>query len=155
MHKYSLNQVVLIGRLGMAPEKRISTSGVVIANISLATTTTRRVEFSDEWSEETEWHKCIAFGKIAEHICNYGDKGRLCNVIGRLQTRKWTDQGGVDHYTTSIIVEQFQFLDKREQQAYVPGNASNKGARSIYPEQETIPDPDPKDDNYQEEDLPF
>ncbi|MDZ7795545.1 MAG: single-stranded DNA-binding protein [Candidatus Marinimicrobia bacterium] len=152
MHKYSLNQVVLIGRLGMAPEQRETTSGTVIANISLATTTTRKVEFDpDKWEENTEWHKCVAFGKIAQFICNYGDKGRLCNVIGRLQTRKWTDQGGVDHYTTSIVVEQFQFLDKRDQ-SYQP-----QCRQPIYPDHQSIPDRD--NDNMDipqdTEDLPF
>ncbi len=154
MNKNSLNQVVLIGRMGMAPEQRSSTSGMIIANISIATTISKKVEFSEDWTEETEWHKCVAFGKTAEHICKYGDKGRLCNIIGRLQTRKWVDQKGVDHYTTSIIVEQFQFLDKRDQ-SYRPGEQPKSNQRSVYPEQEVLPDPG--DDNAQidEEELPF
>ena len=147
MHKYSLNQVTLIGRLGQNPELRTTTTGTTIANMSIATTTSRKVDFAqNEWQEETEWHRCTAFGKIAEHIGRYGSKGRLCYLIGRLQTRKWTDNGGTDHYTTSILVDQFQFLDKSE----------NSQPRQIYDQQETIPSgqespalPD------EEEDLPF
>lgn len=147
MHKHSLNQVTIIGRLGQAPERRSTTTGLAIANMSVATTTTRKADFSnDQWQEETEWHKCTAFGKQAEYIHRYGSKGRLVYLLGRLQTRKWTDNGGTDHYTTSILVDQFQFLDKGEQVQ----------PRSPYQEQETLPEsegsPQPPE---KEDDLPF
>jgi single-strand DNA-binding protein len=147
MHKNSLNQVVLIGRLGQNPEQRSTTSGMTIANMSIATTTSKKVEFAaNEWTEETEWHRCTAFGKIAEHACRYGAKGRLVYLIGKLQTRKWTDNNGTDHYTTSVLIDQFQFLDKNE----------NAQSKSPYVQQETIPDstdtpPVPEE----EDDLPF
>ena len=147
MHKHSLNQVTIIGRLGQAPERRSTTTGLAIATMSIATTTTRKVEFAtNEWQEETEWHKCTAFGKQAEYIHRYGSKGRLVYLLGRLQTRKWTDNGGTDRYTTSILVDQFQFLDKNE----------NTQSKSPYAQQETIPEstdthPEPEE----EDDLPF
>lgn len=147
MHKTSLNQVVLIGRLGQDPDRRDTTSGTIVVNLSIATTTTRKVEFTDQWSEETEWHKCVAFGKIAEYIHKYGSKGRQCYVIGRLQTKKWTDNAGVDHYTTSVLIDQFQYLDKREQQGQ---------SRSPYQQQETTPEtPSYHEPLPPEDDLPF
>jgi len=147
MHKHSLNQVVLIGRLGQDPEQRATTSGMTVANMSIATTTSKKSDFAPyEWKEETEWHRCTAFGKIAEHVCRYGAKGRLIYVIGKLQTRKWTDNGGTDHYTTSILVYQFQFLDKKE----------NYQSRSPYPQQETIPEAtETQKAQDEEDDLPF
>lgn len=145
MHKNSLNQVVIIGRLGQDPDRRDTSSGTIVVNLSLATTTTRKVEFTNEWSEETEWHKCVAFGKIAEHIHKYGAKGRQCYLLGRLQTKKWTDKGGVNHYTTSILIDQFQFLDKRDQSQ----------PRSPYQQQETIPAESVPSLPQEEDDLPF
>ena len=147
MHKHSLNQVIIIGRIGQDPERRTTTSGLDIANMSVATTTAKKVEFArDEWKEETEWHRCTAFGKIAAYITRFAAKGRLVYLSGRLQTRKWTDNGGTDHYTTSILVEQFQFLDKGDQVQ----------PKSPYQDQETLPEAEePSIPPEEDDDLPF
>ena len=108
-----LNKVILIGNLGGNPEVRYTQNGHAIANISLATTTTRRDKESGEIHERTEWHRIVFFNRLAEIVGEFLKKGSKVFVEGPLRTRKWTDKNGMDRYTTEIIASEMLMLDSR------------------------------------------
>ena len=100
----SLNQVQLIGNLGNDPEIRYMPSGSAVANLSIATTEKWRDKTTGETKEQTEWHRVVIFGKLAEVAGEYLRKGSKVFIEGGLRTRKWSDQQGVERYTTEINV---------------------------------------------------
>lgn len=100
----SLNQVQLIGNLGNDPEVRYMPSGGAVANLSIATTEKWKDKTTGEPKEQTEWHRVVIFGKLAEIAGEYLRKGSKVFIEGGLRTRKWTDQAGVERYTTEINV---------------------------------------------------
>jgi single-strand DNA-binding protein len=106
----SLNQVQLIGNLGQDPVIRHTAEGKVIANFSLATTESWKDKTSGEKKEVTEWHRCVAYDKLAEIIGEYVKKGSQLFVQGSLKTRKWADRDGVEKYTTEIIVKELKMI---------------------------------------------
>jgi single-strand DNA-binding protein len=107
-----VNKVILIGNLGSDPELRYTPSGTAVATLSVATN--RKWKDRDgNMQDETEWHRVIVWDKSAEFCGNYLSKGSKVYVEGRLQTRKWKDQAGVDRYTTEIISTTVQNLTPR------------------------------------------
>jgi len=107
-----VNKVILIGNLGADPKVSYTQSGMAVANLSVATN--RRVKDREgNFQDETEWHRVIVWDKRAEFCGNYLSKGGKVYVEGRLQTRKWKDQSGVDRYTTEIVAETIQSLTPR------------------------------------------
>lgn len=100
----SLNQVQLIGNLGQDPEVRYMPSGGAVANLSIATTEKWRDKTTGETKEDTQWHRVVIFGKLAEVASEYLRKGSKVFIEGGLRTRKWTDQAGVERYTTEVNV---------------------------------------------------
>lgn len=98
------NKVFLIGNVGKDPEIKYLSSGDAVANFSLATTMKVKGE------EKTEWHKIVAFGKVAEVIEKYITKGSRICVEGRLQTDEWEDKNGAKHYTTKIVLSDLSML---------------------------------------------
>lgn len=100
----SLNKVELIGNLGNDPEIRYMPSGGAVANLSIATTESWKDKTTGEKKEQTEWHRVVIFGKLAEIASEYLRKGSKVFIEGSLRTRKWQDQAGVDRYTTEINV---------------------------------------------------
>ena len=108
----SYNKVILIGRLGRDPELRYTLSGTPVANFPLATSETY-TDNNGKKQEKTEWHRIVIWGKQAESVANYLSKGRLALVEGSLQTRKWTDNQGLDRYTTEIRAQRVVFLDSQ------------------------------------------
>lgn len=107
-----VNKVILIGNLGQDPEVRYMPNGNAVTNFTLATSETWKDKNTGADQEKTEWHRCVAFRKPAEIIGEYMRKGSKIYVEGRLQTRQW-EKEGQKHYTTEIVVDQFQFLDSR------------------------------------------
>ena len=107
-----LNKVMLIGRLGRDPEIRYSQGGTAVVNFSIATSEQWTDKNTGERQEKTEWHRIVVFGKQAETCERYLSKGRQIYVEGRLQTRSW-EKDGQTHYTTEIVVSNFQFLGDR------------------------------------------
>jgi single-strand DNA-binding protein len=105
MANRGINKVILIGHLGQDPEVRYMPNGNAVANITLATSETWRDKQTGEQKERTEWHRVVFFGKLAEIAGEYLRKGSQVYVEGRLQTRKWQDQGGQDRYTTEVVVD--------------------------------------------------
>jgi single-strand DNA-binding protein len=109
----SVNKVILVGNLGRDPEVRYTPDGAAIANVSIATTSKYKNK-SGEMVEETEWHRVVCFGRLAEIVGEYLKKGRSIYVEGRLKTRQYTDENGVKKYTTDIIASELQMLGSRE-----------------------------------------
>ena len=105
----SVNKVILIGNLGKDPEIRTLNSGDRVANLRIATSETWRDRASGERKEKTEWHQVVIFNenivKVAEQ---YLKKGSTVYVEGAIQTRKWTDQQGVEKYSTEIVLQKFR-----------------------------------------------
>lgn len=104
MASKGVNKVILVGNLGQDPEIRYMPSGGAVANISIATSESWKDKNTGEQKEKTEWHRVVIFGKLAEIAGEYLKKGSQVYIEGALQTRKWTDQSGVDKYTTEIVV---------------------------------------------------
>jgi single-strand DNA-binding protein len=105
----SVNKVILIGNLGKDPEIRRLNSGEPVVNLRVATTESWRDKQSGERKEKTEWHNVVIFNenivKVAEQ---YLKKGSSVYIEGQLQTRKWTDQQGVEKYTTEIVLQKYR-----------------------------------------------
>ena len=107
-----INKVILIGNLGSEPELRYMPSGGAVVNVSLATSETWKDKETGQPQEKTEWHRLAFFGRLAEIAGEYLHKGSKIYVEGRLQTRKWQDQNGQDRYTTEVICNEMQMLDR-------------------------------------------
>ncbi len=105
----SVNKVILVGNLGKDPEVRSTQDGSKIVNLALATSETWNDRASGERKEKTEWHRVVIFNdRIADVAEKYLKKGAKVYVEGSLQTRKWTDQTGVEKYTTEIVIGKFR-----------------------------------------------
>ena len=105
----SINKVILVGNLGRDPEIRSTQDGQRIANFTLATSENWRDRTSGERKERTEWHRVVIFNeRLAEIAEKYLRKGSKVYLEGALQTRKWTDQGGQERYTTEIVLGKFR-----------------------------------------------
>ena len=109
----SVNKVIVVGNLGRDPETRYMPDGAAITNVSVATSFQWTDKASGEKKEETEWHRVVFRGKIAEVAGEYLTKGSQVYVEGRLRTRKWQDKEGQDRYTTEIVAERMQMLGAR------------------------------------------
>ena len=104
MASRGVNKVILVGNLGQDPEVRYMPSGGAVANITLATSESWRDKATGEMKEQTEWHRVVLFGKLAEAAGEYLRKGSQVYIEGQLRTRKWTDQSGQEKYTTEVVV---------------------------------------------------
>lgn len=116
----SVNKVILVGNVGKDPEIRRMQDGRAIANLSIATSETWRDKNSGERKEKTEWHRVVIFNEgLCKVVEQYVKKGAKLYIEGALQTRKWTDQSGVDKYSTEIVLQGFnstlQMLDSGKQ----------------------------------------
>lgn len=104
----SVNRVILVGNLGRDPEIRSLNNGDRVCNLNLATSESWRDKSSGERKEKTEWHRITIFNenlvKVAE---NYLKKGSTIYVEGQLQTRKYTDQQGIEKYATEVVLKPF------------------------------------------------
>lgn len=106
----SVNKVIVVGNLGRDPEVRTFPSGDRVANVTVATTDKWKDKQSGEMREATEWHRIVFNGRLAEIVEQYLRKGSQVYVEGSLRTRKWTDQSGVEKFTTEIRADQMQML---------------------------------------------
>ena len=106
----SINKVIIVGNLGRDPESRYSPSGEQVTRVSIATTDSRKDRQTGERIENTEWHRVVFFGKLAEIAGQYLKKGSQVYVEGRLRTSKYTGKDGIERYSTDIIASQMQML---------------------------------------------
>src|SRR3984893_16447255 len=105
----SVTKVILVGNLGRASEIRNTQDGSKIVNLALATSETWNDKASGERKEKTEWHRVVIFNdRVADVAERYLKKGAKVYVEGSLQTRKWTDQGGQERYSTEIVLGKFR-----------------------------------------------
>lgn len=101
-----MNKVTLIGRLGAEPEQR-DVNGKPVTNLRIATSETWRDRDSGDKREKTEWHRVTVWGEGKAKYLGYAKKGTLLLVEGKLETRKWTDQQGVEKFSTEVVVTDF------------------------------------------------
>lgn len=108
----SLNKAMIIGRLGQDPEVRYTQSNTAVANLSIATSE-RYKDSTGEWKENTEWHRVVAWGRLAEICQEYLKKGSQVYIEGPIQTRQWEDRDGQTRYTTEIKALTMTMLDSK------------------------------------------
>lgn len=109
----SVNKVIIVGNIGRDPETRFLPSGDALTNISVATSDRYKDKATGEMKETTEWHRITFFGKLAEIAGQYLKKGSQVYVEGKLRTRKFTDQAGVEKYSTEIVADSMQMLGSK------------------------------------------
>lgn len=112
----SINKVILIGNLGQDPEVRFMPNGGAVANFTVATQERWKDKQTGEQKEKPEWHRIVAYNRLAEIIGEHLKKGSQVYIDGRLQTRKWQNQQGTDQYTTEIIANEMRMLGRKPQQ---------------------------------------
>jgi len=126
----SVNKVTLLGNVGKDPEIRSSASGVMVANLTLATSD-RFQDAQGGWQDRTEWHTLVAFKRTAEIVRDYVKKGSKLYIEGKLQTRSWDDkESGAKKYRTEIIVNELVLLSGREEGAGGGGGYSRAASSS-------------------------
>lgn len=137
----SLNKVTIIGHLGRDPEIKHMQNNTAVANFSVATSESWKDKSSGEWQEKTEWHRVVAWRQAADKVERLNlRKGSLVYVEGKLETRKYTDQNGVEKYSTEIVANWIMGLDKKEK---------------AEPKAEQASMPMPGGDSSIDDDLPF
>lgn len=132
-----VNKVLILGRLGKDPETRYTSDGKAVVSLSVATSTQSK-DSTGAKTEYTEWHKVSAFNNAAEAAGKYLKKGDRLFVEGSLRTRKWTDQQGVERYSTEIVAGRLEFLSDKHTQ-----NSQN------------ISPPESQADGFPDDDIPF
>jgi len=138
MAKGTKNLVILIGNLGQDPEMRHMTDGKANATFSVATTQAWKDKDGNK-QEKTDWHRCVAWGKLAEIIGEWLKKGSKVYIEGRLQTRTYDDSNGKKCYITEVVATDMEML----------GNKEQKKKTEVPP-----PEPTPQDGS-NDADLPF
>jgi single-strand DNA-binding protein len=152
----TINKVILIGRLGADPDVRYTADGTPIVTFNMATNEPVR-SAEGAWEERAEWHRIVAYRKLAENMANLLSKGRLVYIEGKLQTRQWQDTQGVKRYTTEIVARDIQLMDSAGSRSGQPAAGENygkTGAASSFTRQsdmEELPPPS----NSQEDEIPF
>lgn len=126
MASKGVNKVIIIGNLGQDPEVRYTKSNEAIATLSIATSESWKDKTNGQPKEITEWHRCVAYKRLAEIAGEYLKKGSKVYIEGKLQTRKWQAQDGTDRYTTEIVIKDLQMLDGKPQGGQQQNPASNQ-----------------------------
>jgi single-strand DNA-binding protein len=126
----SVNKVTLLGNVGKDPEIRSSASGVMVANLTLATSD-RQKDAQGNWQDRTEWHNLVVFNRTAEIVRDYVKKGSKLYIEGKIQTRSWDDkESGQKRYRTEIIVNELVLLSGREEGSGAASGGYNRAANS-------------------------
>ena len=142
-----VNKVILIGNLGRDPEIRYTPDGTAVANFSIATSREWSDRNTGEKKKQVEWHRIVAFRRLAEICGEYLSKGSQIYIEGHLQTREWDDKDGNKRYTTEIVANQMQMLGSR--------SSANAAGPSQYASP-SVPDiPGPASHGIEEDDIPF
>lgn len=135
-----VNKAIIVGNLGKDPETRFMPNGNAVCEITLATSENWKDRDGNQ-QERTEWHKVVAYGRLAEIMGEYLRKGRQVYIEGRIQTDKWQDKEGKDRYTTKIIANEMQMLGGRDSMGGSGGEASFGGGNkpAAKPQQQPAP----------------
>jgi len=150
-----VNKVILVGNLGRDPEMKYTASGAAIANITVATSDSWNDKQTGEKVEKTEWHRVVAFQRLAEIMGEYLKKGSQVYIEGRLQTRKWQDQNGQDRYTTEVVASDMQMLGSRGGEGGGRPQGSGGGFRSNPPAQQPPTPAGSEGGGFDDDDIPF
>lgn len=156
-----LNKASIIGNLGNDPDMRYTQSDTAVCNISVATTE-RWKNKDGERVEETEWHRVVAFGKLAEIMGEYLRKGSQVYIEGKIKTEKYTDKEGIERYSTKIYANEMKMLggrrDEGGQREERPAREDRAPAQSSGSRRSggggTRRAPPPRDD-FPDDDIPF
>jgi single-strand DNA-binding protein len=124
----SVNKVILVGNVGRDPELRYTQGGQPVASFSIATNE-RFKDKDGNWKDRTEWHRIVAWGRLAEICGEYLRKGRQVYVEGRIQTRDWEDKEGQKRQTTEIVILGMQMLGSRGEGGGSMGGGDDRGPR--------------------------
>ena len=155
-----INKVILVGNLGAKPELKYGASGNAVTNLSVATSDSWTDKNTGQKQERTEWHRVSLFGKLAEVAAQYTDKGSKVYVEGKLQTTKYTDNAGIEKYSTSVVVGGFngvfQMLDRRDDSNMnTPSESSNTPMEAPTQNAQAAPKITPVAKDEFEDDIPF
>ena len=131
-----INKVILVGNLGKDPEMRYTADSRAVANLTIATSEQWKDKNTGQQQEKTEWHRVVAFGRLAEIIGDYVKKGSQVYIEGKIQTRKWQDQQGQDRYTTEIVANEMQMLGGKRDD----NQRQNTPQRQQAPQQQQAPE---------------
>jgi len=128
----SLNKAMIIGNLGADPEMRYTPNGQAVTEFRVAVNRSYRGQ-NDEWVEETEWFRVVAWGPLAERTAENLRKGRKVYVEGRLRTRQWEDKEGQKRYTTELIASQVTSLERAPREGGDGSDAAPAGRSDAAP----------------------
>jgi single-strand DNA-binding protein len=149
-----INKVILIGNLGRDPEIRYTQDGQAVVNFPLATTLEWRDKATGEKRDKTEWHRIVAFRKLAEICGEYLSKGRQVYIEGRLQTRSY-EQDGVTKYITEVVASDMQMLgSKSDSSSGAGGYGGGYSGGPSYDDQSSS-GPGPGSAGGPDDDIPF
>lgn len=127
-----MNKVILIGRAGADADVKFFPDGGALCNVSVATSRNWKDKTSGEKVSETEWHRVVFSGRLAEIAGEFVKKGRELSVEGRLKTRKWADKEGVERYTTEVIADRMELLGGKSEYSGDAEGSQNSAAPSGY-----------------------
>lgn len=150
-----LNKVTLIGRCGRDPDVRSSQDGKAVANLAVATSESWKDKQTGERKEQTEWHRVVMFGRLAEIAGEYLKKGSLVYIEGSLRTRKWQDKDGQDRYTTEIHCSELKMLGSRSDGSPSPSPQPPRQSRNQNGGGGHTPLPTGEDNGDWDDDIPF
>ena len=150
-----VNKVILVGNLGRDPEMKYTASGAAIANITVATSESWNDKQTGEKVEKTEWHRVVAFQRLAEIMGEYLRKGSQVYIEGKLQTRKWQDQNGQDRYSTEVVANDMQMLGARGGEGGGGRPQGGGGGFRNNPQNEQTPSQPKPDNDFADDDIPF
>ncbi len=134
-----VNKVILIGNLGRDPEITYTPAGLAVARFSIATSETWKDKSTGDKKEKTEWHRVVAFGKLAEICGEYLIKGKQIFIEGRLQTSSY-EKDGVTRYSTDVIASDMKMLGSKGDFGQSAGQARTPADGPAMPEHQ--PDDD-------------
>lgn len=131
----SINKVILVGNVGQDPEIRTTQDGREVANFSLATSDSWKDKNTGERREKTEWHRIVIFSQgLVNIVKNYVKKGSKLYIEGSLQSRKWTDNQGIEKSSTEVVLQNFnstlQILDSRDRNSSSDSYSSGHSSKS-------------------------
>jgi single-strand DNA-binding protein len=145
----SVNKAILVGNLGSDPEVRYTAGGNAVTTFNIATNERWTDKNTGEKQERTEWHRIVAWGRLAEICGEYLSKGRQVFIEGRIQTRSWEDRDGNKRYTTEIVASNMVMLGGASGRA-----AEDFGDRDSYSDKGGPLPPEPKGPP-DDDDIPF
>lgn len=152
-----LNQCNFIGRLGKEPDIKYSGAGKAMVNFSIACGDDYKDKTTNQKVEQTNWVNIVAFGRLAEIIGEYCEKGSKVFVTGKQITRKWQNKEGIDQYTTEIVANNLQMLDSRPEGGSAPRGTQQGQQQRPQQAQQQAPaqqQPAPGFDDF-DDDIPF